>query len=66
MMTAVISYLVINESLSFIDWIAILVSFGGILVIQNPWSKGYALNRSFEDNVGALAAVGGAVFFAIA
>jgi drug/metabolite transporter (DMT)-like permease len=33
MITAVISYLVINESLSFIDWLAILISFGGILVI---------------------------------
>jgi drug/metabolite transporter (DMT)-like permease len=66
MMTAVLSYLVINESLNFIDWIAILVSFGGILVIQNPWAKGYALNRSFEDNLGSLAAIGGAVFYAIA
>lgn len=37
MMTAVLSYFVINEALSFIDWLAIAVSFGGILVIQNPW-----------------------------
>lgn len=66
MMTAVIAYLVINESLSFLDWIAILVSFGGILVIQNPWAKGYALTRSYEDTVGSLAAVGGALFYAIA
>jgi drug/metabolite transporter (DMT)-like permease len=65
MMTAVIAYLVINESLSFIDWIAILVSFGGIIVIQNPWSKGYEINKSFEDNLGSLAAVAGAVFYAI-
>ena len=33
MMTAVVAYLVLNESLPFIDWIAILVSFAGILVI---------------------------------
>lgn len=65
MMTAVIAYLVLNEHLSFIDWIAILVSFGGIIVIQNPWAKGYQINRSFEDNLGALAAVAGAVFYAI-
>ena len=65
MMTAVIAYLVLNESLSFIDWIAILVSFGGILVIQNPWSKGINLNASYEDNFGSLAAIAGAVFYAI-
>jgi drug/metabolite transporter (DMT)-like permease len=38
MMTAVIAHCVINEHLNFIDWLAIFVSFFGILVIQNPWS----------------------------
>jgi drug/metabolite transporter (DMT)-like permease len=66
MMTAVVAYLVLNESLPFIDWIAILVSFAGILVIQNPWAKGYAENRSYEETVGSLAAIGGALFYAIA
>lgn len=66
MMTAVIAYFVINESLSFVDWLAIFTSFAGILVIQNPWSKAAAANRSYEDMMGSLAAVGGAVFFAIA
>ena len=36
MMTAVISYFVLNESLNFVDWLAIFVSFFGILVIENP------------------------------
>ena len=36
--TAVISYFAINEYLSFIDWVAIFVSFFGILVIENPWT----------------------------
>jgi drug/metabolite transporter (DMT)-like permease len=33
MMTAVLSYFVISESLNLIDWLAICVSFVGILVI---------------------------------
>ncbi len=33
MITAVLSYFIINESLSFIDWLAILSSFIGILII---------------------------------
>lgn len=66
MMTAVIAYLMINESLSFVDWLAIFTSFAGILVIQNPWSKAAAADRSYEDMMGSLAAVGGAVFYAIA
>ena len=65
MMTAVIAYFWINESLNFIDWLAIFVSFIGIIVIENPWHES-TLNRSFEDIMGSLAAVGGAVFFAIA
>jgi len=31
--TAVIAYFWIDESLNFIDWVAIFTSFGGILVI---------------------------------
>lgn len=31
--TAVISYLWINESLNFVDWLAIFISFFGIIVI---------------------------------
>ena len=38
MMTAVIAYFVINESLNFVDWVAIFVSFAGILVIENPYA----------------------------
>jgi drug/metabolite transporter (DMT)-like permease len=33
MMTAVVAYFWINESLNFIDWLAIFISFFGILVI---------------------------------
>jgi len=65
MMTAVISYFWINESLNFIDWLAIFVSFVGILVIQDPWSHEIAANRTFEELMGSLAALGGALFFAI-
>ena len=66
MMTAVLSYFWINEALSFIDWIAIFVSFTGILVIQNPWAKFADTGRSVEDTMGAFAALVGAVFYAIA
>jgi len=65
MITAVLSYLVIDEALSFIDWLAIAVSFGGILVIQNPWSHFADAGRTIEDTLGAVAAIIGAVFFAI-
>lgn len=71
MMTAVIAYFIINETLNFIDWLAIFVSFFGILVIQNPWARD-AMEReagkekSIIDTLGSLAALGGAVFFAIA
>ena len=37
MMTAVIAYFWINESLKFVDWLAIFISFLGILIIENPW-----------------------------
>lgn len=65
MMTAVIAYLWINESLNFVDWISIVVSFIGILVINNPWAKESTLTRSYEDMMGSIAALVGAVFFAI-
>lgn len=64
MMTAVIAYFALNETLAFIDWLAILVSFAGILVIQNPWAHDVA--PSFEDFHGTMAALGGALFIAIA
>lgn len=66
MMTAIIAYFALNEALNFVDWLAIFVSFFGILVIQSPWEKEVAANRTFDDYVGTLAAIGGAVFFAIA
>ena len=66
MMTAVIAYFWINESLNFVDWLAIFVSFFGILVIENPWAHEAAANRSYEDMMGSLAAIFGALFFAIA
>ena len=70
MMTAVISYCVLNEHINFIDWLAIFISFFGVIVIQNPWSI-TALTiatdkeHSMEDLMGSLAAIGGAIFFAI-
>lgn len=39
MFTAVISYIWLKESLSLIDWGAILASFSGIIIIQNPLSR---------------------------
>ena len=68
--TAVISYFIINEYLSFIDWVAIFVSFFGILVMQNPWSQFQeSLNKSRSDLIidwlGSLAAIGGAIFFSV-
>jgi drug/metabolite transporter (DMT)-like permease len=66
MMTAILSYFWINEALSFIDWIAIFVSFAGILWIQNPWTKFADTGKSIEDTMGAVAALVGAVFYAIA
>ena len=66
MMTAVLAYFVLNETLNFVDWLAIFVSFFGILVIQSPWEKEVAANRTFYDYVGTIAAIVGAFFFAIA
>jgi drug/metabolite transporter (DMT)-like permease len=66
MMTAMLSYFWINEALSFVDWLAIFVSFAGILVIQNPWEKFANTGRSMDDTMGAIAALVGAVFYAIA
>lgn len=64
MMTAVIAYFALNESLALVDWLAIIVSFAGILVIQNPWA--HEISPSFEDFHGTMAALGGALFIAIA
>lgn len=66
MMTAIIAYFSLNESLNFVDWLAIFVSFAGILIIQNPWAHEVDVTRSYEDFLGTMAALGGAVFFAIA
>lgn len=67
--TAVISYLWINETLNFVDWLAIFVSFFGILVIQNPWTeKDLSLTNSdlsTLDVIGSLSAIGGAVMYSI-
>lgn len=68
--TAVIAYLWINESLNFIDWVAIFVSFFGIIVIQNPWSimamaEAKSIELSWIDTFGALAAIGGALSFSV-
>ena len=48
MFTAVISYLWLKESLSLIDWGAILASFCGILIIQNPWSSNLVAQETSE------------------
>jgi drug/metabolite transporter (DMT)-like permease len=66
MMTAVIAYFVINESLNFVDWLAIFVSFFGILIIESPWSREVQSNRTETDTMGSVAALLGAGFFAIA
>lgn len=66
MMTAVIAYFALNESLNFIDWLSIIVSFAGILIIQNPWEHQVSIEKSYEDFHGTMAALGGALFFAIA
>lgn len=64
--TAVIAYFWIDESLNFVDWLAIFTSFGGILVIQNPyqlWQSAHQL--SISDYLGSSAAIGGALFFSV-
>ena len=67
--TAVFAYFMINESLNFIDWLAIFVSFFGILVIQNPWATASIESKdehaSLYDTLGSLAAIGGAISFSI-
>lgn len=68
--TAIIAYFMINEHLNFIDWLAIFVSFFGILVIQNPWSrialeKETSREEAILDTLGSLAAIGGAICFSI-
>lgn len=60
----------INESLNFIDWLAIFGSFFGILVIENPWARfqydnGETREQQIYDMLGSLAAIGGAICFAI-
>ena len=66
MMTAVIAYFALNETLNFVDWLSIIVSFAGILIIQNPWEHEVSVAKSYEDFHGTMAALGGALFFAIA
>ena len=65
MMTALLASFWIDETLAFIDWLAIFVSFVGILIIENPWAHEVAANRSYEDMMGSVAALVGAFFFAI-
>ena len=70
MFTAVIAYYMIGESLNFIDWLAIFGSFFGILVIENPLTRftyedGVSREEQVYDMLGSLAAIGGAICFAI-
>lgn len=70
MFTAIITYFWIRESISFIDWIAIACSFTGIILIQNPWSmklieEGKSREDMIIESLGALAALGGAIFVSI-
>jgi drug/metabolite transporter (DMT)-like permease len=39
MFTALISACWMRETISFIDWMAILASFAGIIIIQNPLAR---------------------------
>jgi len=41
MITALISYFWLREAISFFDWVAILCSFTGIIIIQNPIGMWY-------------------------
>jgi drug/metabolite transporter (DMT)-like permease len=70
MFTAVIAYIWLKESLTLIDWGAIFTSFAGIIIIENPWSleemaKKFTTIQSRDDLIGSIAAITGAVFFAI-
>lgn len=66
MITAALGYFMINEALTFVDWFAILTSFAGILVVQNPWDKLAETGKTYEDSMGSIAALVGSVFFSIA
>jgi drug/metabolite transporter (DMT)-like permease len=60
MMTAVIAFFVLEESLHFVDWLATFVSFFGVLVITNPWAhsfEGMDPAKQFDDMIGSLAAL---------
>lgn len=70
MFTAVISACWLKEMISFIDWVAIGISFAGIIVIQNPLARQaiaelYSPKQSYEQLFGSLAAIVGAIFIAI-
>lgn len=70
MFTALISACWLKEMISFIDWVAIVISFAGIIVIQNPLARQaiaelYSLKQSYHDMFGSVAAIVGAVFIAV-
>lgn len=70
MFTAFISSVMLNEMLTFLDWMAIFISFAGIIVIENPWSIHTLIETSSElvttqNLIGSSAAIIGAVFFAV-
>lgn len=70
MMTALIAYFWLHEAISFFDWIAILCSFVGILIIQNPLAMWYVQREEGEtiriyETLGTVCALGGALFVSI-
>jgi drug/metabolite transporter (DMT)-like permease len=70
MITALISSCMLHEILTFLDWLAIFVSFAGIIVIENPWTISTLIETTSEtvstqSLIGSSAAIIGAVFFAV-
>ena len=70
MFTAIITYFVLKEAISFVDWLAIACSFAGIIIIQNPWSmklieEGKSRKDMIIEYLAAGAALGGAIFVSI-
>jgi drug/metabolite transporter (DMT)-like permease len=59
--TALAARFYLKERLSYYDWIGVFVSFLGILLIQNPFGQHGSEGTSYDDLIGTLLALNGAI-----
>jgi drug/metabolite transporter (DMT)-like permease len=68
MFTAVLAYIFLGERISYFDWVAVIMTVLGIVVLENPFRNTIEFKKSNEwaSSIGSASALIGAVTTSIA